>query len=114
MDFSDLSNLEMNYENRLQVLLGSYENVGYKLKFVKKVIQEEISDYEKALIDYRGDKLYVRTPETEEPEDEVSEKTEEVKETEAETAPETDGASTAEAETAPPADAVPTEDNGTE
>lgn len=64
INFSDLSDLQLDYENRLYMLLGSYENMEYKLKFCKKVIEENISEYEKALFDYRGDKLYVGPRET--------------------------------------------------
>ncbi len=59
IDFEDLSDIKIDYENRLYMLLGSYEKLEYKLKFSKKVIEENISEYEKALFDYRGDKLYV-------------------------------------------------------
>lgn len=59
INFEDLSDIKIDYENRLYILLGSYENMEYKLKFIKKVITENISEYEKALFDYRGEKLYV-------------------------------------------------------
>ncbi len=59
ISFVDLSDLQLEYENRLHMLLGSYDNMEYKLKFCKKVIEQNISEYEKALFDYRGDKLYV-------------------------------------------------------
>jgi len=61
---ADLSDIQIDYENRLYMMLGSYENIEYKLKFVKKVIDENISGYEKALLDYRGDRLYVGRRET--------------------------------------------------
>ncbi len=64
INFADLSDLQLDYENRLYMLLGSYENMEYKLKFCKKVIDESISEYEKALFDYRSDKLYVGPRET--------------------------------------------------
>lgn len=69
INFGDLSDLQLDYENRLYMLLGSYDNMEYKLKFSKKVIEENISEYEKALFDYRGDKLYVGPRET--PQDET-------------------------------------------
>ena len=59
INFEDLSNIHVDYEGRLYMLLGSYENLEYKLKFSKKVIDKNISEYEKALFDYRGEKLYV-------------------------------------------------------
>ncbi|MBQ9757797.1 MAG: FtsQ-type POTRA domain-containing protein [Clostridia bacterium] len=64
ISLADLSDIQLDYENRLYMMLGSYENIDYKLKFVKKVIDENISEYEKALLDYRGDKLYVGRRET--------------------------------------------------
>ncbi len=64
INFADLSDLQLDYENRLYMLLGGYENMEYKLKFCKKVIDESISEYEKALFDYRSDKLYVGPRET--------------------------------------------------
>ena len=60
INFSDLSDLHIEYESRLYMLMGSYDNLEYKLKFVKKVIDENISKYENALLDFRGEKLYVR------------------------------------------------------
>ena len=74
INFGDLSDIKIDYENRLYMLLGSYENMEYKLKFIKKVIAENISEYEKALFDYRGEKLYVG------PRDEMNKTTEETAE----------------------------------
>lgn len=70
IDLSDASDLKIGYDNRLEIYLGRYENLEYKLTFVSKVIAENISDYEKAKLDYRGDKLYVGPveEETENPE----------------------------------------------
>ncbi len=59
INFENLSDIKIDYENRLFMMLGDYENLEYKLKFVKKVIGDNISEYEKAPFDYRGDKLYV-------------------------------------------------------
>jgi len=56
---ADLSDMRIDYEDRLYILLGSYESMEYKLTFVKKVISESLSEYEKALLDYRGQNLYV-------------------------------------------------------
>ncbi len=74
INFGDLSDIKIDYENRLYMLLGGYENMEYKLKFIKKVITENISEYEKALFDYRGEKLYVG------PRDEMNKKPEETEE----------------------------------
>ncbi len=55
----DLSDIMLDYEDRLHIKLGDYEKMEYKLTFVKKVISDNLSDYEKAILDYRGDTLYV-------------------------------------------------------
>ncbi len=59
INVGDLSDVQLEYEKRLYILLGGCEKMEYKLKFIEKVISEKISDYERALLDYRGDKLYV-------------------------------------------------------
>ncbi len=59
VNFENLADLKLEYDGRLDILLGSYENMEYKLKFIKKVIDDGMSDYEEALLDYKGDKLYV-------------------------------------------------------
>ena len=59
IESKDLSNVKIEYQDRLTILLGSYENAEYKLTFVKKVINEELSKYEKATLDYRGSNLHV-------------------------------------------------------
>ena len=79
IDFSDLSDIKIDYENRVFMLLGSYEKLEYKLRFSKNVIDESISAYEKALFNFRGENLVVgpreepgepeEMIETEEPED---------------------------------------------
>ncbi len=80
VNFENLSDLKLEYEGRLDILLGNYENMEYKLKFIKKVIDEGISDYEQALLDYRGDKLYVGDRETGDavPREDAEEQTDEV------------------------------------
>lgn len=73
IDFSDLSDLKLDYENRLFILLGSYDNIEYKVNFIKKVISENISDYERSLFDYRTDRLYVRPRDEVESEEDTTE-----------------------------------------
>jgi len=78
IDLTDMSDFKIKYDNRLEIYLGSYENMEYKIRFIGKVIKENISEHEKAKLDYRGDKLYVGAleeappPETEETEDVVT------------------------------------------
>lgn len=69
---ADLSDIRLDYEERLYILLGSYEQMEYKLTFVKKVIFENLSEYEKALLDYRGKNLYVGPRETSDENNEVT------------------------------------------
>ena len=59
IDASDLSDIKIGYENRLRILIGGYEKMDYKLRFIKKVIDEKLSPYESANLDYTGEKLYV-------------------------------------------------------
>ncbi len=59
IDGSDLSDIQMEYQGRLRIMLGSYDDMEYKLTFIKKVIDENISKYEKAELDFRGSSLYV-------------------------------------------------------
>ncbi len=59
IDCTDLSDINFEYQNRLEILLGGYDQLEYKLTFIKKVIDENLSKYEKAILDYRGSKLYV-------------------------------------------------------
>ncbi|MBQ2932164.1 MAG: FtsQ-type POTRA domain-containing protein [Clostridia bacterium] len=65
---TDLSDIKVDYDERLFIMLGSYEKMEYKLTFVKKVISQNLSDYEKAILDYRGQKLYVGPRTTDKPE----------------------------------------------
>ncbi len=64
---TDLSDIKIEYQDRLTIMLGSYEQMEYKLTFIKKVIDENISKYEKAILDYRGTSLYVGPKSVEEP-----------------------------------------------
>lgn len=70
LDMSDLSDIKLEYENRLDILLGNYSEVEYKLKFVKKVIEEQLSVHEKAQINCRGEGIIVGPRGTENDSDE--------------------------------------------
>lgn len=56
---ADLSDIKLDYQDRLYIMLGTYDQMEYKLTFIKKVISESLSEYEKANLDYRGKNLYV-------------------------------------------------------
>lgn len=89
---SDLSDIRIDYEDRLNILLGDYQNMDYRLTFVKKVISENLSKFEKAVLDYRGKNLYVgpKNEEQQNTDDEQSEAATEG-ESEGETAEPADG-----------------------
>ena len=77
IDLRNLSDFRIGYDNRLEIYLGGCENMDYKLKFIRKVIEENISEFEKAKLDYRGDKLYVGALDEEIPVDGENEPAEE-------------------------------------
>lgn len=70
IDFSDISDIIILYDARLKIKIGNTNDMDYKLKFINKVIKEKISEYEKATVDYTGEKLYVGQYEEKKPEDE--------------------------------------------
>ena len=63
LDLQDLNDVTLVIENRLEVQLGSLENIEYRSAFLAKVINERISATEYAIMDYRTDDIYVRQPE---------------------------------------------------
>lgn len=60
IDISDTANIRLVVENRLDVKLGDANNIDYRTKFMAEVINNKISAYEVAIIDYTGDDIYVR------------------------------------------------------
>ncbi len=67
IDFTDISDIIILYDNRLKIKLGNTNDIGYKLKFIAEVIRDSISEFERATIDYTGEKLYVSQFEEEKP-----------------------------------------------
>ena len=63
IDVTDTADIRLVVENRLDVRIGTVENIDYRAKFLAEVINTKISAYEKAILDYRGDDIYVRPPE---------------------------------------------------
>jgi len=61
MCIRDSSDIKVYIESRLEIMFGSTDNIDYKVKFVSTVINENISKYEHAVLDFRGSKLYVRS-----------------------------------------------------
>ncbi len=62
VDMTYLKDIKIRIENRIDLMVGSYDSFAYKLTMVNKILADNISAYEKAVFDYRGDKLYVRPP----------------------------------------------------
>lgn len=60
LDVTDLMNIRLIIENRLDIMLGDANNIDYRAKFMAEVINNKISAYEVAILDYTGDDIYVR------------------------------------------------------
>ncbi len=63
MDVSDLTDVVLVVENRLEIHLGELHNMEYRSTFLATVIQEKISATEHVVMDYRTNDIYVRQPE---------------------------------------------------
>lgn len=59
IDFTDISDIIILYDGRLKIRIGNASDISYKLKFISEVIKNNISEFEKATVDYTGEKLYV-------------------------------------------------------
>ena len=70
IDFTDISDIIILYDGRLKIKLGNTNDVSYKLKFIKEVIDKNISSHERATIDYTGETLFVGQFEDEKPQTE--------------------------------------------
>lgn len=73
IDFTDISDIIILYDGRLKIKLGNTTDVSYKLKFIKEVIDKNISSHERATIDYTGETLFVGQFEEDKPQIEESE-----------------------------------------
>ena len=62
-DITDINDIVLVIENRLEILLGDLENMEYRCMFLAKVIKEKISSTESVIMDYRTEDIYVRQPE---------------------------------------------------
>ncbi len=63
LDLTNINDVVLVIENRLQVQLGTLHNMEYRSTFLAKVINERIGAAEEAVMDYRGADIYVRPPE---------------------------------------------------
>ena len=62
IDITDLSDVTLVIENRIEIQLGNLNNIEYRCAFLAKVINEKISPTEHVVMDYRTDDIYVRQP----------------------------------------------------
>ena len=60
LDVTNLTNIRLIIENRLDIMLGDADNIDYRSRFMAEVINNKISAYEVAILDYTGDDIYVR------------------------------------------------------
>ena len=63
LDVTNINDVTLMIENRLQVQLGSLDNMEYRAAFLAKVVKERIGASEEAILDYRGEDIYARPPE---------------------------------------------------
>lgn len=61
IDIENTSDIKIYVEDRLEILFGTVDEFDYKVKFVSTVINDNLSAYEHAVLDFRGSKLYVRS-----------------------------------------------------
>ncbi len=96
IDVTNLGDIIIMIENRLEVHFGNTDNLEYRTKFLAEVITKKLSAYEIAVVDYTGDDIYVRPPNdgkdkvVPKPEEEEKEEKEEEKEEEENEASEPD------------------------
>ncbi len=63
LDVTNINDVILMIENRLQIQLGSLDNMEYRAAFLAKVVKERIGASEEAILDYRGEDIYARPPE---------------------------------------------------
>ncbi len=63
LDVTDLTDVTLVIENRLEIQLGELSNMEYRSRFLATVIAEKISPTEHVIMDYRTNDIYVRPPE---------------------------------------------------
>ena len=61
IDVTSMSDVRFVIEDRLEVLIGSFENFDYKIQFLTTVINNYLSSYEELVLDFRGENLYARS-----------------------------------------------------
>lgn len=61
IDSSDLNSIEVMIGDKMQILISNDSDLNYRLRFIKKVMDEKLSPYESVTLDYRGADLSVRS-----------------------------------------------------
>ena len=51
IDFSDSANIMINYKNSININLGFYEDVGYKIRTAQEIINGKLKDGERGVLD---------------------------------------------------------------
>lgn len=54
IDLSDRTNITLNYDNRINIYIGSSVDMDYKLKYIKAVIDDRLSDKYRGTLRYNG------------------------------------------------------------
>ena len=54
IDLSDRTNITLNYDTRINIYIGSSVDMDYKLKYIKAVIDERLSDSYRGTLRYNG------------------------------------------------------------
>ena len=62
LDVTNLDDIIFVIEKRLEVQMGGTDNLEYRCAFLAKVVNEKISLTEHAILDYKGDDVFVRQP----------------------------------------------------
>ena len=60
-DAENVNDVKFTVEDRLEVWFGTFDEFEYKAKFTATVINNNLSPYERAIVDFRDSKLYVRS-----------------------------------------------------
>ena len=97
IDLTDRTNIVLTYDNRIKIYIGSSVDMDYKLKYVKAVIDEKLSDKFRGMLRYNGVNSGISAiPEGDEPkkltDNQTEEQTEETAESQAETDEQTEQA----------------------
>lgn len=67
IDAENPTDIKLYVEDRLEIWFGSFDDFDYKITFTASVINDNLSKYEHAIMDFRDSKLYVRSTDTTSP-----------------------------------------------